>query len=397
MYFTFFDYTTQTTQVPFVGPVVSYAKYVKDKQGTIGQGNRSADGLLAAVLGMKNAAENYSSTMRVHAVDEDVVIAERVDGGSGRHMRLYPTVHRPPPVYLPTSSESFGHRNVDVDKYYYRGTLGYSTDGLYGFGRRSDFPQLSAYRAPFPPKSVLAVMKYVTGSSPSQPYRTVDVADHMIAQESKTRYVPAVRPAEEVNRFLPDANALPTSVGSKRFRNKFGPPMYLQPPVVAFPDDFMKPPNPGARFSMNFDNDVLPDGVLHAGSSNVPLHTDAVFHSSSEHSYLVPDTPSPKRVKTKRTKSKKPNSVMLDIYPISDHEHENEQGQCASCTLLKNSSVHRSKRLYIRIFYFFWLAVHRYNTIVRTNAEHRSVLVLFDSGKRFFEESLTFKIVYIVW
>lgn len=356
MYFTFFDYTTQTTQVPFVGPVVSYAKYVKDKQTTIGPENRSADGLLAAVLGMKNAAENYTSTMRAHAADEDAVMAERVDGGSGRHMRLYPTLHRPPPVYLPTSSESFGHRNIDVDKYH-RGTLGYSTDGLYGFGRRSDFPQLSAYRAPFPPKSVLAVMKYVTGSSPPSPYRTVDVADHMIAQESKMRYVPAVRPAEEVNRFLPDANAPPTSTGSKRFRNKFGPPVYLQPPIVAFPDDFMKPPNPGARFSMDFESDVLLDGALHAESSSVPLHTDAVFHSSSEHSYPVPDTPLPKRVKTKRTKSKKPISVMLDIYPISDHEHENEQGQCASCTLLKNNSVHQSKRLYIRIF--FGLVVQR--------------------------------------
>jgi len=336
----------QSAQVPSVGPVVSYAKYVKDKQTATSPGNRSADGLLAAVLGMKNAAENHTSTIRTRPADDGAVMAKRVDendddddgsggrgggGGRGRHMRLYPVLHRPP-VYPSPSTDSVGRWNVDVNKHY-RGTLHqYSPDGLYGFGRRSDFPQLSAYRAPFPPKSVLAVMKYVTGSSlqppPPPPYRTITVPDYMTAQESKIRYVPAVRPAEEVNRFLPDANVSPSLASSKRFRNKFGPPVFLQPPTMALPDDFMKPPNPGARYSTDFENDVVTDIALHEGSSSsVPSHTDVVFHSSSEYNYPVPDTAVPKRVKNKRTKSKKPISVMLDIYPMSDHENDNEQGQ----------------------------------------------------------------------
>lgn len=341
MYFTFFDYTAQSTaQVSSVGPIVSYAKYVKEKQTAStgpAAGNRSADQLLAAVLGMKNAAENYTSTARGHPVtaasddvddddDDDVVAAKAVDESSGgRRMRLYPAIphHRPPPaaaVYPhDRSADSVAHGNVEADGKHerplnYRGGHEHSTDGLYGFGRRSDFPQLSAYRAPFPPKSVLAVMKYVTGPSPAPPHRTA--ADYMIAQESRARLV---RPAEEVNRFLPDATS--SAAGSKRFRNKFGPPAYLRPPVMAFPDDFMKPPSPGARYSMNFQS---PDG-MHAsdGLSDVPLHTDAVFHSSSSSEHDYPDTPN----RVKKTRTKKPISVMLDIYPMSDHEHEDEQGE----------------------------------------------------------------------
>lgn len=205
------------------------------------------------------------------------------------------------------------------------------------FGRRSDFPQLAAYRAPFPPKSVLDVMKYVTGP----PYRSSSVEtaggggrDYMMAQES--RYVP-IRPAEDVNRFLPDAGVPPPTGGSKRFRNKFGPPVFLTPPMMAFPDDFMKPPDPGARFSMNFETAAAPaDVVLQEGSANVPSHTGVVFQSQPAivNTYPVPDAPIPtgavvpKKVKNGKAKNKKPISLMVDIYPLAaDHEHEeNQQG-----------------------------------------------------------------------
>lgn len=336
MYFTFFDYTIQSGQTTSTGPVVSYAKYIKDKQTTINPVNRSTDGLLAAVLGVKNA-ENYTSTTTTAPADEDFVMAKRIDDGSalenGRHMRLYPITSQRPAYQSPYDLGYWQTTGRD-NKY---DKLEYS-DGLYGFGRRSDFPQLTAYRAPFPPKSILDVMKYVTGSPPPPRSFRTNFPEYMMAQESKNRYMP-IRPAEEVNQFLPDVVASPSS-NSKRFRNKFGPPVYMQPPMMAFPDDFMKPPNPGARYSMGFGNDVpLQDLTLQEESASVPLHTDVVFHSPVNNRYPVPDTPVPTKSKVKRLKNKKPISVMLDIYPISDHEHEtgNEQGKSYTKYGLKTS------------------------------------------------------------
>lgn len=304
------------------GPIVSYAKYIKDKQTTTNSVNRSTDALLATVLGVKNA-ENYTSTGA--PANNDIVMVKRIDNGNalanGRHMRVYPIMSQRPAHQSPNNS-GYWKTNGRDDKY---DKLEYS-DGMYGFGRRSDFPQLMAYRAPFPPKSILDVMKYVTGSPPPlRSYRT-SFPEYMITQESKNRYMP-IRPAEEVNQFLPDVISSP-SVNSKRFRNKFGPPVYLRPPIMTLPDDFMKPPSLGARYSMGFGNDVpLQDLVLQEESASTPLQTDVVFHSSVNNRYPVPDTPLPKKVKMKRLKNKKPISVMLDIYPLSDHEHENEQGK----------------------------------------------------------------------
>lgn len=328
-YFTFFDYTIQSGQTASPGPVVSYARYIRDKQTTTNPVNRSTDGLLAAVLGVKNA-ENYTSTTARAPADDDFVMAKRIDGGSAlandRHVRLYATASQRPVYPAPYD---LGHWKTNGHKNPY-GKLEYS-DGLYGFGRRSDFPQLqAAYRAPFPPKSILDVMKYVTGSPPPPPpppllsYRTTD---YMTAQESRNRYMP-IRPAEEVNRYLPDVVAPPSS-NSKRFRNKFGPPVYLQPPITAFPDDFMKPPSPGARYAMDFGTDVpLQDMALQEESASVPLHTDAVFHSPIDNIlYPVPDAPTLTRAKIKKLKNKRPISVMLDIYPIADHEQDDEHGK----------------------------------------------------------------------
>lgn len=328
MYFTFFDYTIQSGQTTSTGPIVSYAKYIKDKQTTV---NRSTDGLLATVLGMKNA-ENYTSTTTGTPVDDDFVMAKRIDDGNalenGRQMRLYPITSQRP-VYL-QSPYGLGYWQTTGGRDNRYGKLEYS-DGLYGFGRRSDFPQLTAYRAPFPPKSILDVMKYVTGSPPPPRSFRTNLPEYMMAQESKNRYMP-IQPAEEVNQFLPDAVAAPSS-NSKRFRNKFGPPVYIQPPMMAFPDDFMKPPSPGARYSMGFGNDVaVQDMTSQQGSASVPLHTDVVFHSPVNNQYPIPDAPVPTKSKIKRLKNKKPISVMLDIYPISDHDHETENEQGKSYT-----------------------------------------------------------------
>lgn len=93
---------------------------------------------------------------------------------------------------------------------------------------------------------------------------------------------------------------------------------------MSFPDDFMKPPNPDARYSVDFQNTVPMDLTVHEGAASVPSHTDVVFHSPIE--YPVPDAPKPKKVKKKRPKNKKPISVMLDIYPVTDEERESEQG-----------------------------------------------------------------------
>lgn len=329
LYFTFFDYTIPTaTQAPSAGPIVNYAKYVKDKQ------NRSSvDGLLAAVLGVK-IAENYTIVGNGTA-DDDAIAVKRMDDGRsaaalGRRMRLYPAMPAGP-----------GGGYLSYDSNYWKTGTGRSPrlpdddDGGGGlFGRRSDFPQLMAYRAPYPPKSVLDVMKYVTG--PPHVHGQPPPPEYMTAQESTVRYVP-IRPSDAAKRTVP---------GSKRFRNKFGPPVYLQPPMMAFPDDFMKPPSPDAGYSMGFVDDSndpasvrLQDPALlsHEGSASVPSHTDVVFHSPSAgvgdiSGYPVPVAPSaPKRVKKKKLpKNKKPISVMLDIYPLSDHEreHESELGQC---------------------------------------------------------------------
>lgn len=344
----FFDYTIQTTQtVASVGPIVSYAKYVKDQYSkstaaTVAV-DRAADELLAAVLSAKHSENGGTSAAAdvqvANGAAADVQVANGAaadgqvenraaadDGVGGRRMRLY----RPLAKHLSYDSE-------------YWKTAGTAAGAVHGdaeradaFGRRSDFPQLAAYRAPFPPKSVLDVMKYVTGTSHRPPAKAAAGLgagrEYMVAQES--RYVP-IRPAEEVNRFLPDADAPPTG-GSKRFRNKFGPPVFLTPPIMAFPDDFMKPPNTDAKFSMDFVTANAADVVLQEGSASVPSHTGVVFHQSSGMAtgYPVPDAPAPavvqqvpKKVKNGKPKNKKPISVMVDIYPLTDHEHEeNEQG-----------------------------------------------------------------------
>lgn len=291
------------------GPSASYAKYVKDKQTTSSNGAAAAAadyGLLAAVLGVRHA-ENSTSAADVAArrIDDHTESTGHQHQHQLRAMRLFPVPGRRP---LPPAVRA-AHEPRRV-----------YPDGMYGFGRRADFPQLAAaYRAPFPPKSVLDVMKYVTGAPP---FRLRAAApDRMLAQESKVpslpRYV-AIRPADDVNRFLPDAAGGPPHGGSTRFRNKFGPPVFLTPPVQSHPDDFMKPPSPGAGYSADFERPgpaelgLGPDGQ---SSASVQSHTDAVFHRQPVHNdYPVPDTPVPKRTKSKR--AKKPISVMLDIYPL---------------------------------------------------------------------------------
>jgi len=290
---------------------VSYAKYVKEKNTMTTQiVNHSTDGLLTAVFGVQNA-NNHTT----HTSADDVVIAKRIDdgklGNSDRHMRLYPQLTPQQPAYLSYDS-NYWRTNLNKNS-----KLEY-TDGMYGFNRRSDFPQLAAYRAPFPPKSILDVMKYVTGA----PHKS-NSPEYMIAQESNHhhRYYP-IRPAEEVNRFLPDGNT--PSANLRRFRNKFGPPVFLTPPITSFPDDFMKPPDLDARYSMDFESEIPLDLTLQEGSASTPTHTGVIFRPPFNNGYPVPDSPKQKKVKNKR--NKKPISVMLDIYPLSDNEHENEQG-----------------------------------------------------------------------
>lgn len=342
---------------PSSGPVTNYAKFVKEKHLTSATGPATdANGLLAAVLGVKNAAENYTdrgqTAAAAAAVDGgqqvtttfaaakrlgvDDVTSEGSRAVNGRRFRL--RYHRypigTPVIYGPLSPPSYtGYRSpVAVPDNGGGKLLEYGNDGVW-FGpqrRRTDFPQLAAYRAPYPPKSVLDVMKYVTGP----PRSNVDAAvEHMTAQESRPgRYVP-IRPAiDVVNDFLPDTTV--AGSGAKRFRNKFGPPVFLTPPMMAFPDDFMKPPSPGARYSMDFPGDVgdfpAVDITQQAGSATVQSHTDVVYHRSPADvtGYPVPDSPAPNRGKKKKPKNKKPISVMLDIYPLSDHEREDSQGQC---------------------------------------------------------------------
>jgi hypothetical protein len=312
VYFTFFDYTIQTTQTAAtpVGPVVSYAKYVKDKHWTSvavadAVDRAAVDRPLAAVPGSERP-ESTTDEASDGTVD---------DGDRGRRTRLYRPLNK--------------HLSYDSD--YWR-TVGAGAEKRADVpGRRSDFPQLAAYRAPFTPKSVVNVMKYVTGSPPHHRAPAGGQGEFMAAQES--RYV-AIRPAEEVNRFLPDADAPPAG-GSKRFRNKFGPPVFLTPPMVAFPDDFMKPPSPGAQFSTDFET-AAADVVFHEGSATVPLHTDVVFRHqqpTTSTGYAVPDAPVaeaavPNKPKNGKAKNKKPISMVVDIYPLADREHEDvEQGQ----------------------------------------------------------------------
>lgn len=310
MYFSFYDYTVPTTlQGASTGPIVSYAKYVKDKNTmTTQMVNRSTDGFLTSVLGVQNA-ENYRT--RVSADNAD--IKKRIDDGklgNGRHMRLYPQLAPQQPEYLSYDS-NYWTTNLNKNS-----KLEYA-DGIYGFNRRSDFPQLAAYRAPFPPKSIVDVMKYVTGAP-----HEANIPEYMIAQESKLhRYYP-IRLAEEVNRFLPDVNT--PSANLRRFRNKFGPPVFLTPPTMSFPDDFMKPPDIDAHYSTNFESEAPLDITLQEGSASIPSHTGVIFRPPFNSGYPVPDSPKPKKVKNKR--NKKPISVLLDIYPLSDNEHENEQG-----------------------------------------------------------------------
>ncbi|XP_003243367.1 uncharacterized protein LOC100574670 isoform X1 [Acyrthosiphon pisum] len=330
LYFSFYDYTVPTTQGASTGPIVNYAKYVKERNTmTTQMVNRPTDGLLTSVLGVQNA-ENYTA----RALADDVDITKRFDDGklgNGRHMRLYPQLASQHPEYLSYDSNYW---RTDLNK---NSKLEY-TDSIYGFNRRSDFPQLAAYRAPFPPKSILDVMKYVTGA----PHKA-NIPEYMIAQESKPhRYYP-IRPAEEVNRFLPDVNT--PSANLRRFRNKFGPPVFLTPPIMSFPDDFMKPPDLDARYSMDFENDIPLDLTLQEGSASVPSHTGVIFRPPFNDGYPVPDSPKPKKVKNKR--KKKPISVMLDIYPLSDSEHENEQAEeedeerhSEMITSLKNNVLH---------------------------------------------------------
>lgn len=351
LYFTFFDYTIPTAQAPAAsaGPIVNYAKYVKEKQTTAnGAGNVSADGLLAAMLGVRNA-ENHTAAVPVTAERHEPLVSDRIDHGrqlaASRRVRLYPNAASQRPYGY---DDDNGYRKTNDDDVAAAGPpddrLEYS-DGLYGFGgRRSDFPQLqAAYRAPFPPKSILDVMKYVTGPQKHRQTTTGAPAEFMIAQESRDyrKYMP-VNAAEEINRFLPDVIASPKS-GSMRFRNNFGPPpAYLTPPQMTLPDDFMKPPNPDARYSADFQDNLsvdfqsnLPvDFMVHEGAASVPSHTDVVFHPPI--GYPVPDAPKSKKVKKKRPKNKKPISVMLDIYPVTDEERENEQGNNSkNCLIYK--------------------------------------------------------------
>ncbi|VVC27002.1 Hypothetical protein CINCED_3A008488 [Cinara cedri] len=345
LYFTFSDYTIPTTQAAFTGPAMSYAKYAKDKQLTTITTDpvvRKSDGLLYAVLGLQNA-ENYTTTCSPTIGEDVVTAANRLDDNGrleyGRRMRLYPTTfktQRPTDDVHPGSVRFPNYQKNAMDS-----ELKYHSDSVYGFGKRSDFPQLTAYQAPFPPKSILDVMKYVTtvGSPPRK--FDVPVEEYMTAQESKTRYVP-IRAAEEVNRLLPDMVA-PTSDPTRRFRNKFGPPFIYtpKPPVMALPDDFMKPPDPDAHFSVNFEKDAVPmaDLTVQEESANFPSHTGVVFHhppsltdlvyhsSTTENIYPEPDVTTPRTIikKNRRKKNQKPISVMLDIYPLSDNEDEDDE------------------------------------------------------------------------
>jgi len=77
---------------------------------------------------------------------------------------------------------------------------------------------------------------------------------------------------------------------------------------------------------MDFESDVPLDLTLQEGSASIPSHTGVIFRPPFNNGYPIPDTPKPKKVKNKNKRNKKPISVMLDIYPLSDSEHENEQG-----------------------------------------------------------------------
>lgn len=337
----FFDYTIPATQAAAsTGPIESYAKYVKSKQSTAAAhtANRSSDVLLSTMLAMQNS-ENYTTTdggpQRTDNDDHDG------SAGALRHARMYqqPPLRRSAYSAYGPDYEYWRNRDATANR---NDRLEYP-DGIYGFNRRSDFPQLTAYRAPYPPKSVVDVMKYVTGRPPRKSNRTPP-RDYMVAQESQLRYVP-IHPAEEVNKYLPDAVA-PAKGTSKRFRNKFGPPVYLTPPRIALPDDFMKPPDRDAGYSTSFMGEApLPDVVAStqdASASSVQSHTDVVYHSPANTRYAVPDSPAPpKKAKKKKPKGKKPISVMLDIYPMpegyeNEPEQENEEGKLdtLSCTPL---------------------------------------------------------------
>lgn len=375
----FFDYTMPATQAAASstgGPIVSYAKYVKSKQSTATGGhtaNRSTDGFLGTMLAVKNS-ENYTTSADdgpQRTDGDDVGDGDDKSAGAVRHARIYQrtpprrsaySAYGPDYDYWRTAADATDATDAAADR---SGRLEYYSDGIYGFNRRSDFPQLAAYRAPFPPKSVVGLMKYVTGRpprrkqngtpepppqpppQPSAPSRD----DHMVAQESSLRYVP-IRPAEEVNKFLPDAVA-PAKGNSKRFRNKFGPPVYLTPPRAALPDDFMKPPERDAGYSTSFTVHVPASDVATAqqdassAGSAVQSYTDVVYRlPTGAVRYAVPDSPAPpspspspspsspskKAKKNWHRGNKKPISVMLDIYPMpggreNEHYQESEEGK----------------------------------------------------------------------
>lgn len=295
------------------------------------------------MLGAQNA-ENYTTACCPIVGDDVAAVADRTDDSGrsehGRRMRPYPIAFRtqPPAGHAHSGSGSPDNRKTAMDS-----ELKYESDSVYEFGRRSEFPQLASYQAPFAPKSILDVMRYVTSAGP--PRREADAGEDefMTAQESRTRYVPA-RTAEEVNRLQPDA-VVPTSDPTRRFRNKFGPPDERRPeePAMALPDDFMKPPDPDAHYSMNFEETVMPaaDLAVQANPANFPSHTNVVFHSPPPHTDVVnrpttadgvlpaPDvtTPKTKIKKHRRKKNQKPISVMLDIYPLDSDEDEDDDDE----------------------------------------------------------------------
>ncbi|XP_050523499.1 uncharacterized protein LOC126895554 isoform X2 [Daktulosphaira vitifoliae] len=280
---------------------MNYAKFVKEKQT---KANTPENGLLTALLGLKNS-ENFTIVNNTHVVEK----VDEAELSAARQMRMYSPTTVQRPSYL---SYGPGYWKLNVLK------NGKYPDGMYGFSRKSDFPQLAAYRAPFPPKSVINVMKYVTGPPRRPP------PDFMVAQESGNRYFP-IQAAGDVNNHLPEV-LQPPKIGSRRFRNRYGPPVYLNPPktIDSLPDDFMKPPDPNAGYAMNFENVDLPvDLTVHEESYNIPTHTDVVFHTPRSPVVVKPNQV--KKLKKAKPKNKKPIRMMLDIYPITENENHQQQ------------------------------------------------------------------------
>lgn len=360
LYFTFSDFTIPTTQAAFTGPAMSYARYAKDKQSMAIMAEsvvRSTDNQLsAAVLDLQNS-KNHTTTCCPTVHDDVVATTKRIDENSilknSRQMRLYQTMFK---IQRPTNYVYSSSRLPEYQKKAMDGELKYHTDSVYEFDRRSDFPQLATYQTPFSPKSIVDVMKYVTtiGSPPKKADAAVE--EYMVAQETKTRYVP-IQVAEEINRLLPET-VIPTSDSTMRFRNQFGQPNthslkipivsypddFMKPPDhdTSYPDDFMKPPDPDASYSMNFKENAV--SAVHLTvknkSTNFPSNTEVVFRhppktnivfspSSINNNYPVFNVTRPETNLKNRHKKKnqKPISVMLNIFPLSDNENEDDQDQ----------------------------------------------------------------------